>query len=103
MSTDHRRKQDKLLSRTDTQKQLTAFIELFKITVNDKLIEHCGVGFYVQLIKATLHFSSKIPNRPTSTNDEVAVIKEINFFEKPRKNSWLKEGLKKGLKAVDFV
>ena len=53
------------------------------MTVNDKLIEHCGPS--------------------ASCNDEVAVIKEINFFEKNRKNSWLKEGLKKGLKAVDFV
>ena len=42
MTVDHRCKKDKLLSRMDTQRQLTTFIELFKITVNDKLIEHCG-------------------------------------------------------------
>jgi len=82
MSVDHRCKKERMLSRTDTQKQLATFVELFKITVNDKLIEHCG---------------------PTSTNEEVAVVKEVNFFEKSSKKSWLKEGLKKGLKAVDFV
>ena len=34
---------------------------------------------------------------------EITLVKQMNFFEKNKKNSWLKEGLKKGLKAVDFV
>ena len=34
---------------------------------------------------------------------EITLVKQTNFFEKNKKNSWLKEGLKKGLKAVDFV
>ena len=62
-----------------------------------------GTGFIQFTETYKLQLIYKNFKRPTSTNDEVAVIKEINFFEKPRKNSWLKEGLKKGLKAVDFV